>query len=78
MDLEGFLHKRVIGSKTFNTVHDCFLKEYVTFRCITSSTSVYGIRGPFFAAKALLFFRFSLNEISPDRLAAIARLHSCR
>jgi len=45
MDLDGFLYKWVIGSKTLDTVHDCFLKEYVTLRYITSSTSVYGIRG---------------------------------
>ena len=44
MDLNGFLYKWVIGSKTLDTVHDCFLKECVTVRYITSSTSVYGIR----------------------------------
>ena len=63
MDLKGFLYECVIGSKTLNTVHDCFLKEYVTLRYIISGPSVYGIRGPFFAAKALWLIRFSLNEI---------------
>ena len=46
-----------------NTVHDCFFQRVVVkLRYITSGTSVYGIRGPFFffAAKAhwLILFAF--------------------
>ena len=63
-----------------NTVHDCFSQRVVvTLRYITSGTSVYGIRGPFFffAAKAHWLIRFSLNGI-PKTGCDSSLSHSCR